>query len=113
MKYRPGASNPADPLSRLHGTIACAMLAVTVSELNYDLLARIKSESLLDPHFQDEKNTRKYENTVGYFTYLSRIVVPASMQTFRSSLSFECAGFPMANGDHGFHYGSTQICLWS
>ena len=60
------------------------MLAVTVSEFNSDLLARIKSESLLDPHFQDEKNyknTRKYEKTAGYFTYQSRIVVPASMQT--------------------------------
>ena len=82
VKYRPGATNPADPLSRLYGaSAALLLLAVTVSEFNSDLLERIKTESLLDPHFQDEKATRKYSKSAGYWTYQGRIVVPASMQT--------------------------------
>ena len=82
VKYRPGASNPADPLSRLYGpTVAAMLFAVTVCEFNSDLLARIKSESLLDPHFKDERVTRKYEQSAGYWTYQGRIVVPTSMHT--------------------------------
>ena len=82
VRYRPGASNPADPLSRLYGPTAAAvmLLAVTVSEFNSDLLARIKATSLLDPHFQDEKAARKYQKAAGYWTYQGRIVVPSSMQ---------------------------------
>ena len=82
VKYRPGVSNPADPLSRLYGpTAAVMMLAITVSEFSSDLLSRIKAESLLDPHFQVEKSTRKYVKQSGYWTYQDRIIVPASMQT--------------------------------
>ena len=82
VRYRPGASNPADPLSRLYGPVAPIMtLAVTVSEFNSDLLTRIKAASLSDPEFQDEKIVRKYEKTGGYYTYQGRIVVPSSMQT--------------------------------
>ena len=81
VKYRPGASNPADPLSRLYGTLDSASLAIAVSEFDSDLLARIKSATLLDPHFHDEKSIRKYDKEVGYFTYQGRIVVPSAMQT--------------------------------
>ena len=81
VKYRPGATNPADPLSRLFGHTALSLLAVTVNEFNSDLLARIKEGSLLDPHFEDSKETRKYTQESGYWTYQGRIVVPASMQT--------------------------------
>ena len=84
VKYSPGASNPADSLSRLHGsnpTASAAMVfALTVSEFKSDLLDRIKADSLLDPHFQDETLTRAYIQQSGYWTYEDRIVVPASMQ---------------------------------
>ncbi len=83
VKYRPGAINPADPLSRLHstaGTAAVAVLAVTVSEYQPELLQSIREASAKDPHFQDAKATRKYEEQAGYWTYQGRIVVPAEMQ---------------------------------
>lgn len=83
IKYSPGASNPADPLSRLYSnsTVACAMVfALTVSEFKSDLLDRIKAESILDPHFQDDSNTRLYEKKSGYWTFKGRIVVPSSLQ---------------------------------
>ena len=66
-------------MSRLFDNTPATTLAITVSEFQSDLLARIKSESLLDPHFQDEKSTRKYEKMADYWTYQGRIVVPASM----------------------------------
>jgi transposase InsO family protein len=83
IKYSPGASNPADSLSRLYGnsTVACAMVfALTVSEFKSDLLDRIKAESILDSHFQEDSNTRQYEKKSGYWTYQGRIVVPSSLQ---------------------------------
>ena len=83
LKYRPGANNPADPLSRIHGNEATChmmMLAVTVSEYSSDLLERIKAAVGTDPHFQDEKKTRKYSQEAGYWTYQGRVVVPATMQ---------------------------------
>ena len=64
VKYRPGVSNPADPLSRLYGSAtssAAMVFALTISEFKSDLLDRIKSESLLDPHFQNETSTRPYK----------------------------------------------------
>ena len=82
VRYRPGASNPADSLSRLYGPTASVIaLAVTVSEFSSDLLSRVKAATLTDPHFEDEKNIRKYEKVAGYFTYQGRIVVPSSLQT--------------------------------
>jgi len=83
VKYRPGATNPADSLSRLYSTPAAASLmtlAITVSEFSSDLLDRIKAESLLDPHFKDAKATRKYVQHGSYWTHHDRIVVPASLQ---------------------------------
>jgi hypothetical protein len=80
VKYRPGATNPADPLSRLFAPTALAILAITVSEFNSDLLARIQAACLTDPHFLDEKATRKYVKESGYWTYQDRIVVPESMR---------------------------------
>jgi hypothetical protein len=79
VKYSPGASNPADPLSRLYTPEA--ILALTISEFNSDLLDRLKQASSLDPHFQDAKITRKYNQESGYWTYQGRIVVPESMRT--------------------------------
>lgn len=82
FKYRPGATNPADSLSRLYGSEPCVAimcLAVTVSEFSSDLLARIKSESATDTHLQSREH-RTYEKHAGYWTYQGRIVVPASMQ---------------------------------
>ena len=81
VRYRPGATNPADSLSRLPEPIATLLLlAVTVSEFNSDLLARIKAETLSDPHFSNPENTRQYELQAGYWTRQGRIVVPESMQ---------------------------------
>ena len=71
FKYRPGATNPADSLSRLYNNAEAAslmVLAVTVSEFSSNLLARIKTESLLDPHFQDDKATRTYTKQGSYWT---------------------------------------------
>ena len=83
IKYSPGASNPADSLSRLYGnssTASSIVFALTVSEFKSDLLERIKAESMLDPHFKDNSNTRLYEKKSGYWTYQGRIVVPSSLQ---------------------------------
>jgi hypothetical protein len=81
VRYTPGAGNPADSLSRLPAPLAAMVtLAVTVSEFNSDLLARIKAETLLDPHLQDPQHTRKYTQELGYWTHQGRIVVPTSMQ---------------------------------
>jgi len=83
VKYSPGASNPADSLSRLYGNanaVASMVFALTISEFKSDLLDRIKVESNLDPHFKDESVTRPYVQQSGYWTYQDRIVVPASMQ---------------------------------
>ena len=82
VRYRPGATNPADSLSRLYGPSASiATLAVTVSEFNSDLLSRIKAATLTDPHFEEEKVSKSYDKMAGYYTYQGRIVVPSSMQT--------------------------------
>jgi hypothetical protein len=57
VRYSPGASNPADSLSRLYGStpvVSAMVFALTVSEFNSDLLDRIKAETLLDPHFMNE-----------------------------------------------------------
>ena len=81
VKYRPGATNPADSLSRLGMENTLAILALTVSEFDSDLLTRLKEATRLDPHFSDEKECRKYEyHDAGYWTYQGRIVVPASMR---------------------------------
>ena len=84
VKYRPGALNPDDSLSRLlapeEAVASLMVLAVTVSEFNSDLLSRLKAETLLDPHFTDEKCTRKYEHQGTYWTYQGRIDVPTAMQ---------------------------------
>jgi hypothetical protein len=46
VEYKPGASNPADPLLRFHAKATKAvLLALTVSEFNIDMLEKIKSES--------------------------------------------------------------------
>lgn len=82
VKYRPGASNPADSLSRLGMECPVAVLAVTVAEFSSDLMTRIKEATLLDPHFTDERSCRKYEHhEEGYWTFQGRIVVPESLQT--------------------------------
>ena len=84
VRYSPGASNPADSLSRLYGNtpvVSAMVFALTVSEFNSDLLDRIKAETLLDPHFMNETSTRPYVQQSGYWTYQDRIVVPASMQS--------------------------------
>ena len=81
VKYRPGATNPADSLSRLGMEHPLVLLAVTVSEFSSDILTRIKAATLLDPHFSDEKECRKYTKHAGYWTYQGRIVVPESMRT--------------------------------
>lgn len=84
VKYSPGASNPADSLSRLYthspAVLSAMLFAITVSEFKSDLLDRIKVETHLDPHFQDQSNTRTYVQQSGYWTYQDRIVVPSSMQ---------------------------------
>jgi hypothetical protein len=77
VKYSPGASNPADPLSRLFPE---AVLALTISEYNSDLLSKLKEASSRDPHYLDERATRKYHKETGYWTYQGRIVVPESMR---------------------------------
>jgi hypothetical protein len=59
VRYRPGVSNPADPLSRIHGSIVASLLAVTVSEYQSDLLSQIKDACAIDTDFQDEKAMRK------------------------------------------------------
>jgi hypothetical protein len=89
VKYRPGASNPADPLSRLPDPldksrtlpVTLALLAATVSELNSDILPRIKAATAADPDLgTSNKHTRKYTQADGYWTFKGRIVVPDSMQ---------------------------------
>ena len=81
VKYRPGATNPADPLSRLHTSdYPEATLALIKCEIASDLLARIEEASAKDPHFQDTKATRKYRAEAGYWTYQGRIVVPELMR---------------------------------
>jgi hypothetical protein len=87
VKYRPGSTNPADPLSRLHSTVAfagppvlLAILALTVGEYKPDLLERLQEESRIDPEFQDSDTTCKYEREEGYWTYQGRIVVPRALQ---------------------------------
>ena len=80
VKYRPGATNPADPLSRLGMEHPVAVLAVTVSEFDSDILSRIKAATLLDPYFQQDKHCEKYELKEGYWTYQGRIVVPVTLQ---------------------------------
>ena len=82
VKYRPGSTNPADSLSRLGMDTPLAVLAVTISEFNSDILSRIKTATLLDPHFSLEKNTQNYQHhEAGYWTYQGRIVVPNTMST--------------------------------
>ena len=67
VRYRPGATNPADSLSRLPAPVASLLLlAVTVNEFNTDLLVKIKAESATDPHLSDPSNTRQYEQQSGY-----------------------------------------------
>jgi hypothetical protein len=81
VKYRPGASNPADPLSRIHAEATTAvLLALTVSEFSTDMLERIKSESSQDPHFQNDENVKNYIKKDGYWLHDSRVVVPASIR---------------------------------
>ena len=82
VKYRPGATNPADSLSRLGMEHPIVVLAITVSEFNTDLMTRIKAATILDPHFSDPKLCKRYErHAEGYYTFQGRIVVPASLQT--------------------------------
>ena len=82
VKYRPGATNPADSLSRLGMEHPIVVLAITVSEFNTDLMTRIKAATILDPHFLDPKLCKRYErHAEGYYTFQGRIVVPASLQT--------------------------------
>jgi hypothetical protein len=46
VKYRPAASYPAEPWSRIHAEASTAvLLALKVSEFSTDMLERIKSES--------------------------------------------------------------------
>jgi hypothetical protein len=80
VKYRPGASNPADSLSRLHSP-PVATLALTLCELESDLMDRLVEASGRDPHFKDDKATHKYQAESGYWTYHGRIVVPESMRS--------------------------------
>ena len=70
IRYRPGATNPADSLSRLPEPLAAKLLclALTVSEFNSDILSRIKTETLTDQHFSDSINIRNYEYQAGYWT---------------------------------------------
>lgn len=84
IKYRPGATNPADPLSRLYSSVLCVdphqpILSVTVSDFKSDLLDKIKSATASDPELQDSKTTRKYHNEGGYWSYQGRVVVPQSL----------------------------------
>jgi hypothetical protein len=86
VKYRPGSTNPADSLSRLHGPIgSAATVAVTTraraSMYDSDLLDRIKAASLEDPYFADEGAVQQYTREDGYWTHAGRIVVPQSMRT--------------------------------
>lgn len=76
VKYRPGCSNPADSLSRLHGTV----LAVTLCECDSDLLRRLKEATEHDIAFKDERVCNKYTNEAGLWTFQGRIVVPESMR---------------------------------
>ena len=93
VKYRPGALNPNDSLSRLlapeEAVASLMVLAVTVSEFNSDLLSRLKAETLLDPHFTDEKCTRKYEHQGTYHTGRTKVgslyLPPCSSRSYRST----------------------------
>lgn len=80
VKHRPGAGNPADPLSRLAFPAATVVLAVTMSELSSDLLARIKAGYSSDPNFQKPAYTRKFKFTHDVWMHQGRIVVPTCMR---------------------------------
>lgn len=84
VKYRPGATNPADPLSRLHSVAACVsavLLAVNVNANTPGLLERIKAETATDPHFTDPVQTRRYVQEDGFYTFRGRVVVPEVLRS--------------------------------
>ena len=77
VKYRPGVSNPADALSRLHcREVSAVLLAVSVSAYTPKLLERIKAASSEDPHFKDPVNTRRYIEEAGYWPVHGRTTAP-------------------------------------
>ena len=88
VRYRPGVTNPADSLSRLHAALAytCfspaqnAVLALTLAEYKPDLLTRLQAATSDDPDFKNPAVVNQYDSEEGYFTYQGRIVVPESMQ---------------------------------
>ena len=88
VKYRPGSTNPADSLSRLHGTaanapkvVAAAVTRRTAREFKSEWLSKIKAATSQDAHFADERAVKQYVKQDGYWTYQNRIVVPASLRT--------------------------------
>jgi len=88
VKYRPGASNPADSLSRLYETnapdpgpaLTAMLLALTANEYKPDLMAKIREATAADPRFADPEITKDYTKEDGFWTSYGRIVIPESLQ---------------------------------
>ena len=83
VRYRPGATNPADSLSRLpHQSAAAALMlfAITVNESSPDLMQQIKAESMTDLNFKDPTVTKQWSLQHGYWSFRGRIIVPATVR---------------------------------
>jgi hypothetical protein len=94
--HRPGATNPADPLSRLYERpdalqedleenkrICLSLFAVTLSEFQFDsdLLKKIKEASQTDEYLLDPENQAKFTlEDEGYWTLHGLIIVPKELQ---------------------------------
>lgn len=81
VRYRPGASNPADALSRLHEACVHVVLAATIGESHPELLDKLRAAYAADPAFANEKLTRRLKQEQGLWLHQGRVVVPASMRT--------------------------------
>lgn len=80
VRYKPGASNPADALSRLHEACVSVILAATLGESHPELLDKLRAACTADPAFANERLKRRLRQEQGLWLLGDRVVVPVSMR---------------------------------
>ncbi len=103
IKWKPGKTNVADPISRRPDYVSMLLAlrsrkdpaAAAMAQKQDTIFKDIKQGYVLDPYFRNKSNTRKYNLVNGIYYAGDKVVVPESAQ-LRNRILYEAHDTPYA-----------------